>query len=130
MREYLFRGKRLDNGEWFYGCYQEYPNNEVCIQNTYRDSYFVSPETVGQFTEILDKNGKKIFEGDIVYLSENVKQTFDVDDGVIIYNHGAFFVNNADSLRSTLFALTDYTFVLRGRVIGNIHDNPELLEEK
>ena len=130
MREILFRGKRLDSNEWFYGCYQEYPNNEVCIQNEYRDFYFVIPETVGQFTGVLDVSGEKIFEGDIVYLSEYIKKTFDVDDGAIIYSHGAFFVNDDDSLRGTLFALTDYTFVLRGRVVGNVYDNPELLEVK
>lgn len=120
MREILFRGKRLDNNEWFYGCYQEYPNNEICIQNEYRDYYFVVSETVGQFTGMLDKNGKKIFEGDII-----TGRNWLHDDRIlyrVVYEENGFYYCDADDVSWHPANIENI------EVIGNIHDNPELLE--
>ena len=147
MRDYLFRGKVTDDyyikemrGTWvegnlvhqteYYGMsvdkYHILYTGEFHVD--YYDAATVIPETVGQFTGVLDMNGKKVFEGDIVKLTDDVKKTFDVIDGPVYFNHSAFFIKGNDgSLLASLFALVDYTYTLRGEVIGNIYDNPELL---
>jgi uncharacterized phage protein (TIGR01671 family) len=120
MREILFRGKRVDNGEWIYGDLltpTDIMNVWEISENTgMGDRYDIDPETVGQYTGLTDKNGKKIFEGDII------KDRFD-DIGQIEYKpkSSAFIVKDWE---------TGYVlwFEKDIEVIGNIHDNPELLK--
>ena len=130
MREILFRGKRVDNGEWVEGFYCGKANKtffspaEDSAQIIDKDLWWheVIPETVGQYTGLTDKNGKKIFEGDILSYIDN-------DDDVqyisVVFEECAFLIEDSGITGSDL--LTSYV-CLGLTVAGNIHDNPELLE--
>lgn len=132
MREVLFRGKRVDNGEWVYGL--PYKAKYGCISSIVNDDeerFLIFPETVGQFTGLTDRNGKNIFEGDIVKI--RITQTEDKQTygdckykiGVIVYNGDfALFTCKNNFMNFINWAFNDC------EVIGNIHDNPELLENK
>ena len=124
MREILFRGKRKVSGEWVQGFLFVSRKGEYKIK--WYDPHYgsaktseVFPETVGQFTGLTDQNGTKIFEGDIVdILTENE------EIGVVEWDDGGFIVS-ADGF------CVDFHTNINGtdlEVIGNIHDNPELLE--
>ena len=132
MREILFRGKRVDNGEWVEGCGIIATENWVSIFTVIDDidenssevnEIEVLPETVGQFTGLFDKNGKKIFEGNIVRYDVNYH------DMVISYdveNWGGWLYEDMDD---NMQAYSIYEFCLKDiAVVGNIHDNPELLK--
>jgi uncharacterized phage protein (TIGR01671 family) len=146
MREILFRGKRIGNGEWVEGFLLKECNYATCSWNlaiehkTDRFGKFsydvaeVVAETIGQFTGLTDKNGKKIFDGDIVQYSDPDE---DIIHGTVAYgNHSCcgthevgFFVEwqkpeLAMYLREDIGFWTNFREI---EVIGNIHDNPELL---
>lgn len=147
MREILFRGKRVDNGEWVYGHYHSYDiscagKTKICCTYHVIRADNVYPETVGQYTGLTDKNGKKIFEGDILqgyqypYLSEG---HFNYYAEVIYFeNCPAFgiytFKNpNLNVVRGISAGNTDLMEDWESKnweVIGNVYDNPELLEEE
>lgn len=142
MREILFRAKRVDNGEWVYGDLSQIQCrvyiSQFVLDDTYRDGaenkhlykhIWVFPSTVGQYTGLTDKNGKKIFEGDIlkppcwywhiyrcvcIYREEH--QTGSIQ-GFGLYHKINDWVELVDTDEWDEF-----------EVIGNIHDNPELLE--
>lgn len=127
MREILFRGKRIDSGEWAEGYYV--PMGEYHYILTGRlelvpyldfEHFLVNSETVGRFTGLTDKNGVKIFEGDIV----NVKARSCSFTGCVIYwSEEARYACKTKS--GTRYAICNkFEF----EVLGNIHDNPELLE--
>ena len=124
MREILFRGKRKDNDEWVYGSLiterNMFDGNLMTmhiqdIEEPYDDN-LIDDETVGQFTGLTDKNGVKVFEGDIVRIFDG-----EYFSGVIKYSNeqGSFTVDDT----SLHYWISDI------EVIGNIHDNPELLNE-
>ena len=131
MREILFRGKRTDNGEWIEGFYsaEEYDPYIEKIEYIPRIqiigkcvSLGVIPETVGQYTGLTDKNGKRIFEGDIV------ERVSDGERAVISWlKYSACFGLSFDGWCCG-FDNYDDNLPSNFEVIGNIHDNPELLE--
>ena len=122
MREILFRGKHKDNGEWVEGFYFQKPNpfSEDGLPVTHAISdippfgYDVDPETIGQYTGLTDKNGKKIFEGDIV--------SDTVDIFTVVFDEQCRFMMTGECDRFLVHCDED-CFVL-----GNIYDNSELLE--
>lgn len=133
IREVIFRGKRTDNGKWECGDLLS-PNEFNAIPhivyidylNEYGDigeiSTPVIPETVGQFTGLTDKNGVRIFEGDIV------ERVSDGERAVISWlKYFACFGLSFDGWCCG-FDNYDYNLPSDFEVIGNIHDNPELLE--
>lgn len=124
MREILFRGKRDKKynreQEWTYGV--PYIDNEGdCIMADSASKLVVQSETVGQYIGLTDKNGKKIFEGDIVKSKVHFIHGYKTAKGVIVYEYDGFklLVNN-EYKQITYYSLC--------KVIGNIHDNPELLK--
>lgn len=132
MREILFRGKRTDNGEWIYGnyCYAEFIDKRgyedlIIEQPANGETRRVIPETVGQYTGLTDKNGKKIFEGDIVAgaLIWQEKRK----NGLVAFKDGSFGLMWYRGGVEQFNAFTSMCNV-EYEVIGNIHDNPDLLK--
>lgn len=142
MRGILFRGKRKDNGEWVYGDLIKnliYDGREKEIR--IGDIYFehngdihgtavrkVIPETVGQFTDLCDKNDNKIFEGDIVRFYDKDWTASGI--ATVDFESGKWKINGryTTKLLSTVW-LDLYRTGFEYEVIGNIYDNPELLED-
>lgn len=133
MREISFRGKRVDNGEWVYGQDILQHQGRVFIQDfdSCEKEYLVSAETVGQYTGLIDKNGKEIYEGDILRLwKSNSPKGFRgeyVKPLPVIYDENwcQFVVEDKDNKK--YFGIwQDFDGY---EVIGNIYDNPTLLEE-
>ena len=130
MREILFRGKRIDNGEWIEGYLyrlSEKLNPFIMIKNKGGMAFEVIPETVGQYTGLTDKNGTKIFEGDYIVCSQAIEGNFideHIEMGYVEMKHGAFGLHRKQGYyRPFKDWLEDYEY----EVVGNIHDNPVLL---
>ena len=134
MKEIKFRGKRLDTGEWSYGFVLETKMSGLFIigssmerKNTRNGTvlydklwqFEINPSTVGQYTGLKDKNGKEIFEGDVIHKYGKYEVVF---DGYRFIGKGYY---------NTCYDIPDDIFseeLDRVEVIGNIHDNPELLK--
>ena len=131
MREILFRGKRVDNGELVYGWLcrvgDKYAN---IVEKDTEVLCSVSTKTIGQYTGLTDKNGKKIFEGDIIKIVPDYDYSDDYSISKVYSYNGVFCVDyHGDDFDSTALGfLEDYLPDGDFEVIGNIHDNPELLE--
>ena len=142
MREILFRGKRRDNGEWVEGGYipldvesgyayivkpYHYASSLSPLDIIKLQSILVLPETVGQYTGLTDKNGKKIFEGDMI--STDIARPY----LIVEFRDGCFMFNcndGGDDYYDIMFPILKeaHSQYVYGEVIGNIHDNPELLK--
>lgn len=137
MREILFRGKNVDNGAWVYGSFIPDMLEVFCITDI---DGFIKPfslnkeeltevrverSTVGQFTGLTDKNGKKIFAGDIISTSSKLIGAVEWNDTfakyIVCYNQisGNWFDFEGEDC---------FSVALDCVIIGNIHDNPELLK--
>lgn len=138
MREILFRGKRLDNGEWVEGI--AFPHDGAQCSILYQHpadgslaGTEVDPATVGQLTGLTDKNGKKIFEGDVVLEKHTgYKAVVEWQSDTCRF---LAIIANRRSERSPHFFYVDKgsdrgSQMSSNEIIGNIHDNPELMEDK
>lgn len=125
MREILFRGKRLDNGEWLQGDLRHWPSGSVGIHcEITNNTIKVYTETVGQYTGLTDKNGRKIFEGDIIHGLFLFCMPI---EAVVTFQDGAFGLEwqRGDARQFSAFtSICNVTY----EIVGNIYDNPELLK--
>lgn len=127
-REIIFRGKRIKDGKWLYGYYLDEKAEDTdfpCIvpfEPVPDHDWEVDPETVGVFTGMLDQNGEKLFEGDIVMA--NVL-------GSVVVSWSIQFLNSSFVEGEMKKRLSPQEFPdLKGTtLIGNIYDNPDLLVE-
>ena len=135
MRDILFRGKRTDNGEWVYGLLCRVGDTYANIRRM--DTavlYSVLTNTIGQFTGLTDKNGRKIFEGDILqgfWYCEGVRaKVVWIDDAATF---GILYSFRKSGEKTAWLNSSWYKFTSESpcfpEIIGNIYDNPELLEE-
>lgn len=141
MREILFRGKRLDNGEWIAGHLLKYEDGSARMVSSNTDifcyekdesiiqtvAHRVDPKTVGQYTGFVDKNGKRIFEGDVI------KHDITSDTShkaIVIYDNGnTRFIGTVIGTEPRIMCVG---MINRNNepvveIIGNIYDNSELL---
>lgn len=132
MREILFRAKRRDDGQWVYGYLVKLPCPihvgdsspwHIIVPPVDPDDnggrYNVDPKTVGQYTGLTDKNGKKIFEGDILGYGKSKESVyFDTSLRIPCFTTG---IGGGSSTGAHPYKLS-----ARHVIIGNIHDNPEL----
>lgn len=126
---YLFRGKRVDTGEWVEGFYVFNGHLHLIVGNhRFQGSWDeVYPETVCQFTGLLDKNGARVFDGDIVQSEAWQPSTFKVG-----FDRGAFYLVDKKGKEGIpeIFGSVDIKYVDKFEVVGNMIDSPELLTTK
>ena len=149
MRKILFRGKRIDNGEWVYGSYMFQPKRKGAFGQTVSEldseRHYISskrnyefwevvPETVGEYTGLTDKNCNRIFEGDIVRLYDTWGEwravvEFGNPNGVYTWGWRFKPISRTDANADILCWVEMEEAGAFCEVIGTIYDNPEILED-
>ena len=131
MREIKFRGQRVDNGKWVYGAFYPINSEDICFiihnckslyfddNDTVFDGHKVHPESVSQFTGHHDKNGKEIYEGDILLHNSEGQFTMILDNDFLGFAAKTEGSNALDSIHAP--------YLQRCEIIGSIHTTPELL---
>ena len=131
MREILFRGKRTDNGDWHEGedIMRNTIRGKVCLAKIGEDWISVDPETIGQYTGLKDKNGKKIFEGDIVRLTDEHNEmewtavvVFGNPNGDYNWGWQLNAIEEFDGNKDILLWVDTEESGSYCEIIGNIHD--------
>ena len=144
-RTIKFRGKRIDDGKWVYGDLLQTNEGGVCIgvhgqyiddgmhfNDFYDETPYIDEDTLGQFTRLLDKNSKEIYEGDIITLKGNYPR-------VVLWDKMSWALMPTEYYHDEVFWVMNLQhpgldwweeFADEFEIIGNIHDNPELLNEK
>jgi len=128
----LFRGKRKDNGEWAQGYLSDIIIKTklvhlIRLRSCKEPHVFlveVDPDTIGQCTDVKDKNGKLIFDGDVLKTSHNLYSNEPVI-GIVEWVECAFMLRRNDKSADILVSIASEI----KEIIGNIHDNPEFLRE-
>lgn len=137
MREIKFCGKRIDKNQFVYGYYFKTPLTienfgaghlgdfieRHCISTDMGVVYAVIRETVGQFTGLVDKNGKEIYKGHIVLCNRHINDAFDKTTFLIGVDE--YFRYQGVSKLGNEISVEEFEYA---EIIGYIHDNPELLE--
>ena len=121
-REILFRGKRMDNDKWEVGflSWSDSPRK----RSYHINNHVVYTETVGQFTGLIDKNGTKIFEGDILNLISPTTNEIKIKNAIVYYSESSFKINKTIGMYSNHLYGWAYSY----NIIGNVHDNKELIK--
>jgi len=122
MNEILFRGKTVETKEWVFGFYNHchWKGNKHTIRvqkDSHLEDHFIDPKTVGQYAGLEDKNGTKMFKGDI-------NLDWDFKKSEIVWYCGGFYFKYSELEYKAIGSIASYNYC----ICGNIHDNPELLE--
>ena len=129
MREIKFRGKGVISDDWFIGSLIVTKGSAIIYSGDFLHQGSVNPKTIGQYTGLKDKNGKEIYEGDIIGChNPQIKH-------LIFYNEkqGRFMAalnGDIENYYIGVCGLDDSRWIASKEVIGNIHDNPELIKEE
>lgn len=134
MREILFKAKRIDNGEWVEGCYVTSDGKSfICMDIVEHYCvialrwFEIDPETLCQFTGLCDKNGKKIWENDILMAHLDESYPEDVTYETVEWGVAGWVGHEANSINRQYLDEFDTKYY---EVVGNTFDNPELLQEE
>lgn len=132
MRDIKFRGKDLSS-KWRYGdlVQEKWGQGKAIMIKKDKRAWSALEATIGQYTGLKDKNGKEIYEDDIIYCEKYIGGNWIedcIEKGYVNFNNGEFGLYRKQGYYQSLYKFKEYDYEFE--VIGNMHDNPELLAEK